>query len=209
METAVMVVGLLAEAAAWWVVVARRWSVWAVMTPTLVAMGLAALLTGVPEPSPAVPAGPAAAVGVVVGVVLYLATRAFVVVVRDWRTFREHAARMYARQAGLPLWAATALSMLVLVTGEELFWRGLFQARLSSVLDARAAGAAFGWIAFVAANLPSANLAIVAGAVVGGAVWTALGWWTHGFLASLACHAVWTALMLVVPVVPVAAREAA
>ena len=55
-------------------------------------------------------------------------------------------------------------------------------------------------IAFVLANLPSANLAIAAGAVVGGAVWVALAWWTGGVLASLACHIVWTGMMIAFPV---------
>lgn len=197
-----MVVGVLAEGAAWWAA-ARGRSVWTVMTPTLVVLGLAALLTRVPEPSPAVTAGTAALAGAAAGVVLYLATRAFLWVVRGWRAFREHSVQMYRRRAGLPLWTAVVLSAVIMVTGEELFWRGLFQARLSSALDARAAGAALAWVAFVIANLPSANLAIVAGAVVGGAAWTALGWWTHGFLASLTCHAVWTGLMIAAPVVRV------
>jgi membrane protease YdiL (CAAX protease family) len=208
MEAAVMVLGLLTEAAAWWLVTAARRSVWVVMTPTFVAMGLAALMLRAVEPSPAVPAATAAGVGAVVGVALYLATRAFVAIVRGWRAFREHALRMYDRQAGLPLWGAVLLSAAVMVTGEELFWRGLFQSRLSSALDARAAAAALTWAAFVVANLPSANLAIVAGAVVGGAVWSLLGWWTHGFLASLVCHAVWTALMLSAPVVRFAEEPA-
>lgn len=199
-----MVLGLVAEMAAWWTVLARRRSVWLVMTPTFVAMGVAAVLVGSPEPSRAVPAGTAAAVGAAGGVALYLATRVFVSVVQGWRAFREHAIRIYGRQAGVPLWAAVLLSAAVMVTGEELFWRGVFQARLSAALDARTAGAAFTWVAFVVANLPSANLAIMAGAVVGGAVWTVLGWWTRGFLASLVCHAVWTALMLSAPVVRLA-----
>ena len=53
----------------------------------------------------------------------------------------------------------------------------------------------------MAANLPSANLAIVAGAVVGGGLWGALGWWSGGVLAPLASHAAWTALMIGFPVV--------
>jgi membrane protease YdiL (CAAX protease family) len=60
----------------------------------------------------------------------------------------------------------------------------------------------------VAVNLPSGNLAIIAGAVVGGAVWSALAWWTGGALASIVCHAIWTALILGFPVVriPVGGR---
>jgi membrane protease YdiL (CAAX protease family) len=36
--------------------------------------------------------------------------------------------------------------------------------------------------------------------VVGGAVWVGLAWWTGGVLASLACHIVWTGMMVAFPV---------
>jgi len=142
------------------------------------------------------------------GVGLYLATRLFVAAVRPWRTFQRHSVQTYARQAGLPLAAAIVLAAAVMAPGEELFWRGLFQAKLSVVLDGRTAGAGVTWLAFAVANLPSRNLAIVAGAVVGGAVWSTLAWWTGGVLASMVCHSVWTALMLGFPVVraPVGGR---
>ena len=91
--------------------------------------------------------------------------------------------------------------MALSVPGEELFWRGFFQGQLASSLEGRTALAAvLAWIAFMLANLPSANLAIAAGAVVGGAAWVALAWWTGGVLASLACHIVWTGMMIAFPV---------
>ena len=62
-------------------------------------------------------------------------------------------------------------------------------------------------LAFVVANLASRNLAIAAGAVVGGAVWVALAWWTGGVLAPLACHIVWTGMMIAFPVVREPAPE--
>ena len=71
---------------------------------------------------------------------------------------------------------------------------------LASSLDGGPLAAVLAWVAFVLANLPSANLAIAAGAVVGGAVWVALAWWTGGVLASLACHIVWTGMMVAFPV---------
>jgi len=51
----------------------------------------------------------------------------------------------------------------------------------------------------VVVNATSGLLALVAGALVGGVVWGALAWWTHGVLAALLCHGVWTGLMLVRP----------
>jgi len=98
----------------------------------------------------------------------------FVAAVRPWRTFQRHWVELYAGRAGLPLVAAIDLAAGVMVPGEELFWRGLFQAKMSVVLDGRTAGAAVG----------------------------------RGALASIVCHAIWTALILGFPVVriPVGGR---
>jgi len=201
MDAAVLVLGCAAEVGAWWLVAARRMSVWAVMVPALVVMAAAVVAVRPPSLSPAVDLGVAAVGGIGAGVALYLATRAFVFVVRGWGTFREQSLAMYGRQAGVPKWIAVLLAAGVIASGEELFWRGFVQPRFGEAFGARSAGAAVAWLVFVAANLPSRNLAIVAGAVVGGAAWTGLALWTHGVLASLLCHGVWTALMVTFPVV--------
>lgn len=203
MVAVVMITGAFVESAAWWAVSRRGISIWVVMGIALPALGVAAVAVGEPSLSPAVNGGTAGAAGAAAGLVLYLATRVFAATVRPWRTFQRHSVEVYARQAGLPLVAAIVLAAAVMAPGEELFWRGLFQAKLSVVLDDRTAGAAIALAAFVAVNLPSRNLAIIAGAVVGGAVWSALSWWTGGALASIVCHALWTALMLGFPVVRV------
>ena len=208
MVPAVMVLGFAAEMVAWWAVGARRAGVWPVMGLTLPAMGAAAVIADPPSLSPAVVPELAVIAGAAAGSALYVATRAFVAIVTRWRAFQRQSIEMYERQRGLPLALAVVLAAGLMVTGEELFWRGLFQPRLAEALDGRTAGAAATWAAFVLANLPSRNLAIVGGAVVGGAVWAALAWWTGGVLASLLCHSVWTALMLSFPVVRIPAREA-
>jgi membrane protease YdiL (CAAX protease family) len=203
MVAVVMIVGALLEFSAWWAVSRKGISIWVAMGIALPALGIAAVAVREPSLSPAVSGGVAVAAGAAAGVALYLATRLFVVVIRPWRTFQRHSVELYARQAGLPLVAAIVLAAAVMAPGEELFWRGLFQAKLSTVLDGRTAGAAIAWAAFAVANLPSRNLAIIAGAAVGGAMWSALCWWTGGALASIVCHALWTALMLGFPVVRV------
>jgi membrane protease YdiL (CAAX protease family) len=201
MVALVMIAGALVEIAAWWAVSRRGISIWVVMGIALHTLGVAAIAVGEPSVSPSVNGGAAAAAGAASGLLLYLATRVFVAAIRPWRSFQRHSVELYARRAGLPLVAAIVLAAGVMAPGEELFWRGLFQTKLSVVLDDRTAGAAIAWAAFVAVNLPSRNLAIIAGAVVGGAVWSALAWWTGGVLASIVCHATWTALILGFPVV--------
>jgi membrane protease YdiL (CAAX protease family) len=201
-----MAAGLLVEGLAWWVVARRGASVWATMTPVLVGLGIVALLAG--EPTLADDPGPAALVGLAAGVVLYVATVAFVTIVaRRWTAFRRQSVRIYGRQAPLPLGTALLLSLVLMVPGEELFWRGLFLPELRSALDGSVLGGVLAWVAFVAANVPSLNLAIVAGAAVGGAVWVMLAAWSGGVLAGLLCHACWTGLMLVLPPVRATPEE--
>ena len=201
MEPFVIVVGAVAEALAWAAVVHGHVSIWRTLLPVLALMGAAAVLTDSVRTSPRVTIAAAAAVGFAGGALLYLATRAFVHAVRGWIAFQQQSTRTYEQQGSLPLWLALVLSVGVSARGEEVFWRGLVQPELSRAVGGSALGAVLSYLAFVAVNLASANLAIVASGIVGGAVWTILGWWTGGFLASLCCHGVWTALMLAFPVV--------
>ena len=137
-----MFVGLAAEASAWGLVAFGRRNVWGVMTPVLVALGLAAILAGPPTWSPRIEPGTAVAVGVAVGVVLYLATRLFVFTVRGWGSFQRQSSGMYLRRGALSLPTILVLSVVLMVPGEELFWRGLFQVKLASSLGGRTALAA-------------------------------------------------------------------
>jgi membrane protease YdiL (CAAX protease family) len=195
---ALIVVGALAVAAAWALVAAGRVSGWPAMGAMLGALGVAALVTGRVELASRVGLGAALWGGLAAGVVLWAATVAFVMVVRRWPVFDRHVAEIYDQRRGLSLWLALFLAGGVTATGEELFWRGLAQGYLAGSLGWPGAAAAV-WAVYVTANLASRNLPIIAGAVVAGAVWGGLAVWTHGVIASLLCHAVWTALMLVAP----------
>jgi membrane protease YdiL (CAAX protease family) len=200
MESVAMVAGLLAEMVAWGLV-ARGRDIWKTMPPVLGAMGVTALLLGPPAWSPDVSAIVSLSLGLAAGLALYVATREAFVIIGRWEPFRRQSLDMYRKQGGLSLTAALLLSIAISVPGEELFWRGLFQGELTEALDGSGWAPVLAWLAFVLANLPSANLAIAAGAVVGGAVWVALAWWSGGILAPLACHVLWTGMMIAVPVV--------
>jgi membrane protease YdiL (CAAX protease family) len=207
MEAVAMVAGLLAEMVAWGLV-ARGRNIWTTMPPVLGAMGLTALLLGPPAWSPDVSPSVSLSLGLAAGLALYVATREAFVIIGRWEPFRRQSLEMYRKQGGLSLAAALLLSIAVSVPGEELFWRGLFQGELTQALDGSGWAPVLAWLAFVIANLPSANLAIAAGAVVGGGVWVALAWWSGGILAPLACHVLWTGLMIAVPVVAEPDRSA-
>jgi hypothetical protein len=193
-----MVLGALAETVGWRVVAARRAMVWRLMPAILLAMGVAAVLARRPLVATRVGDGAALVVGTASGLALYIATRLFVAVAGRWEPFRRDVVDRYRDAAEVPLRESLALSLLIMVPAEELFWRGLVQARLDQSLVAVTAGA-WTWLAYVGANLASGSLPIVAGAVVGGALWTGLAVWSGGVLASLLSHMLWTGLMLALP----------
>jgi membrane protease YdiL (CAAX protease family) len=200
-EALVLGVGLVLQGAAWWLVVFRRRDVWTTTVPVLAACGVAAVLVDPPAWADKVEPVLAAGVGLASGAALYVATRLTVALARPWRTFQRHALAMYLRQGSRSLAAALVLSIALAVPGEELFWRGLAPSALADGLGSVTLGAVAAWAGYVLANLPSANLAIVAGAIVGGGLWGVLESWGGGVLAPLASHAVWTGLMLAFPVV--------
>lgn len=195
---AIMAAGAVGVFLAWRLVVAGRVTVWTAMGLATGAAGLAALATGRLALSPNVAWGWSAAAGAGVGVLLYLATAVFVLVVRRWSYFDRHVEEIYDQRKDLPLSWALVIAALVVAPGEELFWRGLFQSRLAAATGWPGASV-LTWLVYVGANSASRSLPILFGALVSGAVWGALALWTHGVLASLLCHAVWTSLMLVFP----------
>jgi len=195
---ALMVAGALAEAFGWRLVATGRASVWRLMPPVLGLMGIAAVLGRPPVASARVSGLAALGVGAASGVLLYGGARAFVAVVSRVKVFGRHVGDAYRQAAEVSPALSLGLSLAVLVPAEELFWRGLFQARLDQSLPALVAGA-WTWIAYLGVNAASANLPIVSAAVVGGALWAGLAAWSGGMLASLTSHMLWTGLMLAFP----------
>ncbi len=173
LSVVIMAAGAAAVLVAWRLVASGRASIWAAMSGTVGAVGLAALATGKVSLSPRLSWPWAGAAGLGAGVALYLATAAFVLLVGRWPRFDRHVRAIYDQRKGLGLGPALLLAAGVNAPGEELFWRGLFQWRLARAAGWPAAAAAT-WAAYATVNLASENLPIVAGAVVGGAGWGAL-----------------------------------
>jgi len=193
-----MVCGAAAIVVAWRFIAAGRGTAWSVIAPVTGVIGLAAVATGQIELSPKVRPLPAALVGLAAGILFYLATVAFVLVVRRWPVFDRHVAEIYDQRKGFPMLPALILASVVTAPGEELFWRGLFMGVLAEHIGWWAAAAAT-WVAYAMVTASSGSLPLIAGGIVGGAVWGGLALWTRGVLAALVCHAVWTALMLLNP----------
>ena len=205
MQTVVIVAGVLAEIAGWWLVSTRRVDIWKLMPVVLGAMGVAAAVVRPPIAAAATTTIAALIAGLGAGLALYLATRAFVWAASHWRPFRRDVFETYGQAGEVTLAATLVLSLVIMVPAEELFWRGLLQARLDKAM-APLAAALITWGVYIGVNLASRSLPIVAAAIVGGALWAGLAWWTGGVLASLSSHILWTGLMLALP--PGAARPA-
>jgi membrane protease YdiL (CAAX protease family) len=195
---AIMAVGAAGVVVVWRLVAVGRLTIWTGQVAWFGAAGLAAVATGRVDLSPRVAWGWAVAGGVGAGAALYAATIAFVTVARRWPAFERHVDQIYDQRRGLSGAAAIVLAAAVVAPGEELFWRGLFQGRLALAVGWLSA-AVLTWVAYVGANAASVSLPIVAAAIVSGAVWGGLALWTHGVLASVCCHALWTALMVAAP----------
>lgn len=198
MELALAIGGPVAVAVTWLVVGSGRVSIWSANTLVTGGLGVLALLAGdIRWGSGGLSAPAWVGVGVASGLLLYAATRAFMALAGRWPPLARQTDAIYGNRGSVSLPVALLTSALIVAPGEELLWRGV-------VLDALggwgvAVAGAVTWLGYVAANLFSFSLPIVLGAVVSGAVWTLLAVLSSGVAASIACHAVWTASMIVSP----------
>jgi membrane protease YdiL (CAAX protease family) len=192
--------GFAASGIAWVLIRTGAVSIWTASAGVNGVLALIALLTE------RVSAGdvefwPAVIIGAGVGIALYLATAAFMGFAGGWPPLRRGTEEVYGNAEGMSAPGTIALAALVVAPAEEVFWRGLVQGVLATATSPLV-GAFLGWAGYVAVYAVSGSIPIVLGAVVGGAVWATLAWATGGVLACVACHAVWTALMVLRPPLP-------
>ena len=183
MIEALLAAGIVVQVVAWRLAATGRTDFWPTSAATWAVVGLATVLVADPRCCDDVAAGTAVAVGLGSGAVLYAATRAVVAAAVRVPILAASVDEVYGRGTETSPAVVWAVTFLVVVPAEELFWRGLALPELR-----QAAG--------VAVTAAWASLPFLAAAVVGGAVWTVLGAWSGGVVAPLASHAVWTAAML-------------
>jgi membrane protease YdiL (CAAX protease family) len=199
-QVALAIVGPVAHAASWWVIRTGRRSIWWNSGVTMAALGILALVIGPVHASERFGLPAAVGIGIASGVALYVSTVAFLAVTtRTVPALARQTSSLYQERGTRSLVAALAVPLLLSAPGEELLWRGTVLGVVEGWLGSPGAASVVTWAGFVAVNLVSGGLPIVLGAVVGGAAWTALAWWTGGVAASIACHVVWTGLMIAVP----------
>jgi membrane protease YdiL (CAAX protease family) len=148
-----------------------------------------------------VPRGPHLLLGVVAGVAMTAGTYvAFEVVQAFVPALGGHVVRLY-RAAGTSTPAIALAWTLVILTAEELLWRGAWVDVWAPRIGMRAA-AVSSVMAFTATQLGSGSVIVALVACVCGAIWTGLRVRTGSVVPGLVAHAIWTpTIILVHPVV--------
>jgi membrane protease YdiL (CAAX protease family) len=204
MRGAILVVGVLVQVVVWRLVVRGRLPFWAATATTFAAIGIVAVVAGNPSCCREEEVALASVVGVASGLVLYGATRVVVDLATRHPVLHRAVADLYRRSRETAFVTALAITLVIGVPGEELFWRGFVLPELRDATGSLT-GAILTWAAAVGVSAVWASTPLLAGAVVGGALWTGLAAWSGGVVAPVASHLVWTGLMLVWP--PLAARD--
>jgi membrane protease YdiL (CAAX protease family) len=188
-------VGAAGVALAWVAVRTKLASVWGAMGLVLGLLGIVSLASErvhfVDELSPIA----SALTGLAAGILLYVATWAFFGVAGNWGPLARHTDELYEQRHGVTLARALAVAALIVVPGEEFFWRGFVQGFAAGQLGA-IGGALVAWAVYVAANAASGSVPVIIGVAVGGAVWAGLAVWPGGVLAAVVSHMAWTGLMI-------------
>jgi membrane protease YdiL (CAAX protease family) len=203
MPEAVVVVGVIAQVVVWRLVVRDALPFWPAVASTFALCGIVSLLAGDPRCCAERDVLDASVVGLASGLVLFGATRIVVDLATRWPSLHGSVADVYLRSRETTIATAFVLTLVIVVPGEELFWRGFVLPELGE-LTTSTAGALLAWAAAVGVNAAWASAPLLAGAVVGGAVWTGLAAWSGGVVAPIASHLAWTGFMLLWP--PRAAR---
>jgi uncharacterized protein len=204
MTEAVVAVGVAAQVIVWRLVARGRLPFWIATSMTFAVIGIASVLAGNPHCCRETAAAAASVVGVASGLVLFVATRVVVDIATRHPLLHGAVGDVYRRSHETRFVTALALTLVIAVPGEELFWRGLVLPELGEATTSTT-GALLSWAAAVGVNAAWASAPLLAGAVVGGALWTGLAAWSGGVVAPIASHLIWTGLMLVWP--PQAARD--
>jgi membrane protease YdiL (CAAX protease family) len=199
------IVGPVVVAGTWLLIRADRASIWVANTIAMGVLGFVSILVidlDLVEPNSAFGTWTWVGIGGLAGLALYGGTRAFMAVAGRWPPLAHQTRALYGNRDRISLRSALALSVLIVAPGEELLWRGVVLSVVTERVATIELAGIFVWLAYLVANVFSGSLPIALGAAVSGAVWTALGVSSGGVLAPIACHVVWTGLMIALPPVP-------
>lgn len=102
---------------------------------------------------------------------------------------------VYRQGAQTPRWIVALLLLAVVGPGEEIFWRGYVQRRLSAEFGG--AGLALSILAYTGVHLATANLTLILAAVVCGGFWALLYRLFGSIWINIVSHAAWAVAIFV------------
>ena len=139
--------------------------------------------------------------GVLAGGLMTAATYpAFQLANRLFPELAQHVAMLYRESHEETLWIAVAWT-LVILTAEELLWRGAWIDALAPRLGS-AGAAALSVVIYAITQFGSGSLVVLVLAACCGGMWAMLRVTTDSLVPSLVAHAIWTpTVILLVPVV--------
>ncbi|MCH1627817.1 CPBP family intramembrane glutamic endopeptidase [Ferdinandcohnia quinoae] len=111
--------------------------------------------------------------------------------------YLEDISHLYNSIAPVTWWHYIAL-FLIIIPGEELFWRGFIQKRLSQNLSSSGLSILSSAILYTSANLYAGNLLFLLATLVGGILWGALYVWKRNIVVNIISHLIFDLLLIVI-----------
>ena len=104
---------------------------------------------------------------------------------------------VYGLRLSKPAYVISLLLIFPIAPGEETYWRGLVQRRLTERTGPKA-GLALAAAAYALVHLPTLNPTLILAALIGGLVWGALYQLTGSLVPGIVSHALWDVLIFVI-----------
>lgn len=136
-------------------------------------------------------------VGLVGGAILYLFCLGgnFVLEI-IWPHMHDYVGELYDLAYSVPLWLVLIL-LLVLVPGEEIFWRGFVQRTLKAYFGSNI-GIVLAVAIYTLVHIWALNPLLILAAAVGGTFWGVLYNWQNNLFVPILAHLTWCVLILAV-----------
>ena len=104
---------------------------------------------------------------------------------------------VYGLRLSKPAYVIALLLIFPIAPGEETYWRGLVQRRLTERIGCKA-GFVLSAATYALVHLPTLNPTLILTALIGGLVWGALYQFTDSLVPGIISHALWDVLIFVI-----------
>ena len=134
--------------------------------------------------------------GVTCGLLLYAFFYAGFEALKSAPFLTQEVSSVYNLRQSTSPYTIALLLLFPIAPGEETYWRGLVQRRLSEKIGARP-GLVLATIAYALVHLPTLNPALIITALIDGLVWGTLYQLTDSLVPGIISHALWDILIFV------------